>query len=108
MPRRILMERDRQPDGPAFRASVGAAAPLWIELDRLLVEAVGAHGVCAWGGRSYGWEMRYARAGRPLTSLAPLGEGFTAQVVLGPALLELKLPARARAALDAQVPVRAA
>jgi len=77
-----LLDPTCEPDAAAFRAAVGSAADLWMELERWLVEA-GATWHPAWGGKAEGWYVRARRAGRPLVTLTPAHDGFTACVVLG-------------------------
>ncbi len=80
-----LLDKVRAPDDAAFRAAVGSAADLWTGLDRWLAQ-VGAARLPSWGGMRTGWELRYRRAGRPLITVTPTGDAFTACIVLGVAV----------------------
>lgn len=82
-----LFDPSSPPTPDAVRAIVDLAAPLW---DRLVsrVEAMGACGALTWEGPRYGWSLKYARAGRPFTTLSPHDGGFTALVILGRAQVE--------------------
>ena len=100
MARSVLAEASPAPDLDAFAVAVGRARPLWRDLIRWLTEDVGAQVAMQWGGPSYGWELRFIRAGKPLTTLTPLKDGFVALVILGRAQAEeagsLRLSERGR------------
>lgn len=105
MAERVLLDPAGEPDAPALAAVLSESAGLWERLSRRLDE-MGAVGSWSWGGRKYGWERRYKRAGRPFLTLTPLSGGcFSALVVLGRAETEvasgLPLSSRGRGLFDA-------
>lgn len=75
--------REAIPDQRSLADRLGPALEQWDTLARHLTEDVGATGAWSWGGSRSGWELRFKRAGRPLTTLTPGNGEFTALVVLG-------------------------
>lgn len=71
------------PDHQALADRLGGSIAPWDALVGYLTDDVGAQGAWSWGGTKSGWELRFKRAGRPLTTLTPGQGGFTALVVLG-------------------------
>ena len=103
MPADPLFDPSSPPSPDAVRAIVGPTAPLW---DALVtrVDAMGACGAMTWEGPKYGWSLKYARAGRPFTTLSPVDGGFKALVILGRGQVEevpgLPLGAHVRGIFD--------
>jgi Protein of unknown function (DUF3788) len=83
----VLLDPERPPARRALRTILGEAAPRWDALVRR-IEAMGARGTFAWDGPTYGWSLKYVRAGRPFTTLTPAAGGFRALVILGRAQVE--------------------
>jgi hypothetical protein len=85
MERTRWLDRDREPSEAEIEAALGEAAPAWAELLRYLAAAYALEPEVVFGGRNYGWALRYRKGGRPLCTLYPEQGGFTALVVLGAA-----------------------
>ena len=78
-----MLEKEKQPTETEMLTYVGTAGDAW----KALREFVEGHYDFApeihYGGRNYGWALRYRKGGKTLTALFPEREAFTALVVLG-------------------------
>ncbi len=88
MDERVLLDPADAPEAGVLNAVLDKAAGLWDRLVRQLDE-MGGVGTWSWGGRKYGWELRYKRAGRPFATLTPLAGRFSVLIVLGRAETEV-------------------
>jgi hypothetical protein len=92
-------DRAAAPTAAAAESAVGAARPHWRRLTAWFAATYGLAPEPVWWGRD-GWALRYRRSGKTLTTLVPRAGGFTALVVIGPAVapaveaLELSAPTR--------------
>jgi uncharacterized protein DUF3788 len=97
-------ERDRKPRPDEMAGALGERRPLWEALTDVLEVTLGATADVRWGGPNHGWELRYERGGRPLTTLTPLHDGLLALVVVGrnsnEVLPDLDLAANARGVVE--------
>ena len=83
MARSALMTTGAPPAREALVDVLAGATGLWDRLTERMTLEMGATGLWAWGGQKYGWEQRFKRGGRPLTTLTPEAGAFTALIVLG-------------------------
>ena len=81
-----MLDRTHQPTDEEMLREMGPAREAWLALRSFLAERYpDVAPETNYGGAKYGWEVRYRKGGRPLTSLFPEQDGFTALVVLGAA-----------------------
>jgi hypothetical protein len=79
-----MLDKEHQPSAEEMLAHLGdRAGQAW----RDVITFVEAHYDFApevdWGGRQYGWSIRYRKSGKPLCTLYPERDAFTMLVVLG-------------------------
>lgn len=77
------LDRDCPPGEAEIAAALGDAAAPWDELRGYLATAYAVEPETVFGGRNYGWCLRYRKGGRPLCTLYPEQGAFTVLVVLG-------------------------
>ena len=96
------------PSPEEFEEATGPAHDRWRRLDDWTRHTYGVHGEPVFSGASTGWTLRYRRGGRALFTLIPRSDGFSAQVVVGPAAwtatADIELTDATRAALDSAYP----
>lgn len=78
-----VARREEIPGRETLVGLIGDSIGRWDALVTWLTDETGARGSWSWGGSRSGWELRFKRAGRPLTTLTPGHGAFTALVVLG-------------------------
>ena len=79
---RMLDEKSRPSDRKILRV-VGKKAPLWKELRSYIANQYDHTPELVFGGKKYGWAVRYRKSGKTLLTLFPEEEAFTALIVLG-------------------------
>jgi hypothetical protein len=90
----LFCDPDHPPSQKEIRSSIGLRFSAWHSL-RLFLEAnypIAPEPV--FGGRNYGWCIRYRKGGKTLVCLFPQKGYFVAQIVLGRVEVERALEAR--------------
>jgi len=84
-----LLDKDTIPTEAAILAHLGEARAAWVDLQAYLGAAYpGFPPELIFGGKNYGWTVRYRRNGKTLCGLYPEAGAFTALIVLGKAEVE--------------------
>lgn len=100
----IFLDVEHQPTGTEVLDTLGAKKSLWQELTRFLADNYPVEGEWTFGGKKYGWSLRYRKSGKTLVTLYPEKSKFIAQIVLGQAevaqALALKLGKNVRTILQ--------
>jgi hypothetical protein len=87
-------DRERPPSLDEMLGVVGEKAALWRAVSGFMSETYRCDGERKFYGKSYGWMLWFRVAGKSLLALYPQDGGVTAQITLGPSLVDraLELP----------------
>jgi hypothetical protein len=90
----FFADKTRPPSMDDMLAAVGARASLWQRLALFMDHTYRIAPETKFYGKSYGWMVWFRKGKKTLLALYPQQGGLTAQVVLGPALVDqaLSLP----------------
>ena len=80
--KRMLNQEDK-PTEDEMREWIGKGAVLWCDLREYLASGYDHVPELDFGGKKYGWSVRYRKSGKTMVTLFPECGGFTALVVLG-------------------------
>ena len=86
-----FVDKSRAPSPEEMRAALGPAFPYWERLMEFIAATYAIPPNLSFGGKNYGWNLRYRKGGKSLLSLYPQQNGFFAQVVLGKEQVEKAL-----------------
>jgi hypothetical protein len=86
-----MLDKENQPSQQAMVAYIGEAAAAWDDITAFLAENYDFTPETVFGGKKYGWAIRYRRSGKTLCTLFPEKGAFTVLVVLGGKETELAL-----------------
>jgi hypothetical protein len=104
----VFVDKGHRPTSREISSEIGSKRHLWGELVRFLTKNYHIKGELVYGGKGYGWALRYRRDGRALTTIYPAREGFVVQIVIGPTqaegALNLNLGENARSVLKGAHP----
>jgi hypothetical protein len=79
-----MLDKTRPPTEDSVVAFIGQpAGQYWVDLSRYIVETYLLTPEWKYEGARNGWSMYCRKGGRPLCTLSPNSQGFTALVVLG-------------------------
>ena len=78
-----MLDRDTEPTDKNMLKYVGRRAGLWSSLHEYLATHYDHTPELDFGGKKYGWAIRYRKSRKTLITLFPERGGFTALVVLG-------------------------
>ena len=78
-----FLDKGHPPSPEELIAILGIAAPLWEGLLKFIEDAYQIPAEFSYGGKKYGWNLWYRKAGKSLVTLFPQQGYFIAQVVLG-------------------------
>jgi len=78
-----MLERECEPTEDQMLKWIGKGAVLWCDLREYLASGYDHVPELDFGGKKYGWSIRYRKSGKTLVTLFPESGGFTALVVLG-------------------------
>ncbi|MBU7013453.1 MAG: DUF3788 domain-containing protein [Theionarchaea archaeon] len=78
-----MLDQDQEPTREDMLRAVGENAGLWQDLLEYLETHYDHVSDLDFGGKKYGWAMRYRKSGKTLVTLFPEKGAFTALVVLG-------------------------
>ena len=78
-----MLERECEPTEDQMLKWIGRRASLWSDLRDYLASGYDHVAELDFGGKKYGWSIRYRKSGKTLVTLFPECGGFTALVVLG-------------------------
>ncbi|WP_438496143.1 DUF3788 domain-containing protein [Paenibacillus sp. IHBB 3054] len=79
-----LCDKEVVPTEEQIYSFIGAEAKqAWIELSRFAEQNYDHQPELNFGGKNYGWNVRYRRSGKTLFTMFPEKEGFTVLLVLG-------------------------
>lgn len=84
-------DKARQPSLDDMLETVGDKADLWRAVVGFMMETYGCAGDAKFYGKSYGWMLQFRSGGKSLLALYPREGAVTAQVTLGPTLVESAL-----------------
>jgi hypothetical protein len=90
-----MLDKDSEPTQRDISKWMGKGASLWSDLRAYLLSHYDHVPQVDFGGKKYGWSIRYRKGGKTLVTLFPERGAFTALVVLGG-----KETARAQATTD--------
>lgn len=82
MPYERMLDKEHQPTEQEILETIDDAA-LWLQLREYLGSAYDVTPELTFGGKKYGWAIRYRKSGRTLCSLLPERGAFSALVILG-------------------------
>ena len=86
----LFTDKHHEPTDEEIIAALGSKLPLWQELIQYLREIYRPQeDFRFFYGKDYGWARRFRIKGRLLTTLYPRRDGYTAQVILNPAAVEM-------------------
>jgi len=86
----LFTDKHREPTDEEIIAALGSKLPLWQELIQFIREIYRPQeDFRFFYGKDYGWGLRFRIKGRLLTTLYPRRDGYTAQVILNPAAIEM-------------------
>ncbi|HUU45229.1 MAG TPA: DUF3788 domain-containing protein [Acidobacteriota bacterium] len=83
MPHERMLDQDKKPTDRGILQALGKTAPLWNDLRAYLKSAYDIPPELDFGGKKYGWSIRYRRSGKTLVTLFPEQGSFTVLIVLG-------------------------
>jgi len=72
----VFVEKEHKPTMREIFAAIGSRRALWENLIQFLTDNYRIKGDLVFGGKSYGWALRYRRGGKALTTIYPASEGF--------------------------------
>jgi len=78
-----MLDKEHEPTEAEIQDTLGEAAPAWVDLRQYIADYYTFMPEMDFGGKNYGWMIRYRRSGKTLCSLYPERGAFTALVVLG-------------------------
>ena len=78
-----MLDKETEPLEEDMLTFIGEKAPLWKELREYLATRYDHVPELNFGGKKYGWEIRYRKSGKTLVTLYPEKGSFTALVVTG-------------------------
>lgn len=78
-----MLDRDTEPTDENMLKYVGRRAGLWSSLLEYLATHYAHTRELDFGGKKYGWAIRYRKSKKTLITLFPERGGFTALIVLG-------------------------
>ena len=78
-----MLEKDTEPTEEQMQGWIGRKARLWSDLQIYLADHYDHIPELDFGGKKYGWSIRYRKSGKTLVTLYPESGAFTALVVLG-------------------------
>lgn len=100
----LFTDKSHAPALREIKRALGAKYPLWNQLTKFIGATYAITGEPIFGGKNYGWNVRYRRGGRTLTSLFPQTGYFVALVTIGPSEMDavraLPLGPKTKAVLD--------
>lgn len=86
----LFTDKHHEPTEAEIQAALGSKLPLWQELIQFIREVYRPQeDFRFFYGKDYGWARRFRIKGRLLTTLYPRRDGYTAQVILNPAAVEM-------------------
>jgi hypothetical protein len=77
-----LLDPSHQPTDEDMAAAIGRAEG-WLALRQYIEKSYDCPPEVIFGGKNYGWMVRYRKSGKTLCTLYPEQDAFTALVVLG-------------------------
>ena len=80
----VFVDKGRKPTTRGILATLGSRRRLWEELIRFIAENYRVDGDLIFGGKNYGWALRYRKGGKALTTIYPARESFVVQIVIVP------------------------
>lgn len=83
MPHERLFDKEKKPTDRSILEALGKSTLLWTELRAYLKSAYDIPPELDFGGKKYGWSIRYRKSGKTLVTLFPEHASFTVLVVLG-------------------------
>ena len=78
-----MLDKECKPTEDDVLKWVGKRASLWSDIRKYLASHYDHVPELDFGGKKYGWSIRYRKSGKTLVTLLPERSGFTALVVLG-------------------------
>jgi hypothetical protein len=78
-----FLDKDHQPTMPEVYNALATKQPLWEKLNQFIADNYPIEGEWNFGGKKYGWNLRYRKSGKALVSLFPNQDSFVANIVLG-------------------------
>lgn len=78
-----FLDKDHQPTMPEVFDALDTKQPLWEKLTQFISNNYPIPGEWNFGGKKYGWNLRYRKSGKALVSLFPQQDSFVANIVLG-------------------------
>jgi hypothetical protein len=78
-----MLDKDTEPTEEDMLKRIGEKAELWLDLREYLADCYDHVPEVVFGGKKYGWAVRYRKSGKTLVTLFPEEGAFTALVVLG-------------------------
>jgi hypothetical protein len=78
-----FVDKEHAPSTEELNAALGPAVRLWEEILQFIADNYQIPAEFNFGGRKYGWNLWYRKAGKSLVVLYPQQGYFIAQVVLG-------------------------
>ena len=78
-----MLERECEPTENRMLKWIGSKAALWSDLREYLASHYDHLPELDFGGKKYGWSVRYRKSGKTLVTLFPERDSFTALIVLG-------------------------
>ena len=78
-----FLDKNHLPTEAEVTAALGSKKAVWDRLVSFMQEQYELQAELTYGGKNYGWNLWYRKAGKSLVSFYPHQEGLTAQVVLG-------------------------
>lgn len=86
----LFTDKHHEPTEAEIQAALGSKLPLWQELIQFIREVYRPkEDFRFFYGKDYGWARRFRIKGRLLTTLYPRRDGYTAQVILNPAAVDM-------------------
>lgn len=86
-----FLDKDMPPSPQDILEALGGQRALWEQLIQFLGENYQLPGELNYGGKNYGWNLRYRKSGKTLLTLYPQQGYCVAQIVLGKAEVEQAL-----------------
>ena len=86
----LFTDKHHEPTDEEIIAALGSKLPLWQELIQFIQEKYPSQeDFKFFYGKDYGWGLRFRIKDRLLTTLYPRRDGYTAQVILNPAAVDM-------------------
>lgn len=78
-----MLDGESKPSNDDMLEWIGKKATLWTDLEEYISNHYDHERQLVFGGKKYGWAIRYRKSGRTLVTLYPERNGFTCLLVLG-------------------------